>query len=73
MHCSTAIQDNTLQEEINFSWLHGNWDVISIVFPGRAMKLLVTQLLNLLFATCALLLWINCTWHQHSLVKIIES
>lgn len=73
MHCNTAVQNNTLGEEINLSSLYGNWDVIFIAFAGRGMKLLVTQLLNFLFATCALLLWINCTWHQHSLVRVMES
>lgn len=51
MHCSTAVQNNALWEEINLSWLYGNWDVISIVFVGRGMKLLVTAIK---FAFCHL-------------------
>lgn len=47
--------------------------MISIAFEERGMKLLVTQLLSFLFASCALPLWSDCTWHQHSVARAVES
>lgn len=62
-HGNDVVQNNTLQEGINLFSLYGNCDVTSIVLVGRGIKLIVTSLLNSLFATCAFLLWINCTWY----------